>query len=346
MSRGMSNKGKPLTIGYFGDGPWSHRALEKIIASNQVQVLFIVARFDTRDPVLQRFAQQLGVPFLVHEDVNSPGFREQIADFGADLLVSMSFNQILRRDILHLAPGGFINCHAGALPMYRGRNILNWALINGEEAFGVTVHYVDEGIDTGDIIRQDLVPITPQTTYADILELAYEQCADTLLHALLDIRNGGVQRRCQSDIHPTGLYCGRRGPGDEWINWEWSSERIYNFIRALSLPGPCARTMYNGKPLAVLQAELIDGAPDYICTSGEVVGRHERGVIVKTGTSTLLVTEVASVEDSGALLNVRTPALKMGGRMGINLMQTVLDLQQRVQTLERELEELRAENDA
>lgn len=332
---------KTMTIGYFGDGPWSHRALEKIIAADGIQVLFIVARFDTRDPVLRDFAEQLGVPFLVHEDVNSAEFREQIAAFGADLLVSMSFNQILRRDILHLAPKGFINCHAGALPLYRGRNILNWALINGEESFGVTVHYVDEGVDTGDIIRQDIIPVTPQTTYADILELAYEHCAGTLLAALTDLRDDKVQRRSQSELHPVGLYCGRRGPGDEWINWEWSSERIYNFIRALSMPGPGARTMYNGKPLVILRSEQIDNAPDYICTPGEVVGKHERGVVVKTGTSTLLVTEIASTDDSGALLNIRVPALKIGGRMGINLMQTVLELQQRVHSLERELETLR-----
>ena len=72
----------------------------------------------------------------------------------------MSFNQIFRKDIINLTPIGIINCHAGKLPFYRGRNILNWVLINDEKEFGITVHFVDEGIDTGDIILQKTFPIT------------------------------------------------------------------------------------------------------------------------------------------------------------------------------------------
>jgi methionyl-tRNA formyltransferase len=64
----------------------------------------------------------------------------------------MSFNQIFKSEIINLPRLKTINCHAGKLPFYRSRNILNWVLINDEKEFGITVHYVDEGIDTGDII--------------------------------------------------------------------------------------------------------------------------------------------------------------------------------------------------
>ena len=77
----------------------------------------------------------------------------------------MSFNQIFKREMIDLPKYGTINCHAGKLPFYRGRNILNWALINDEKEFGITVHYMDEGIDTGDIIVQRTYPIGEEDDY-------------------------------------------------------------------------------------------------------------------------------------------------------------------------------------
>ena len=67
---------------------------------------------------------------------------------------------------------GAINCHAGKLPDYRGRNILNWALINDEKEFGITVHFIDEGIDTGDIILQESFEIKDSDNYKSLLDLA------------------------------------------------------------------------------------------------------------------------------------------------------------------------------
>src|SRR4030066_979230 len=99
-------------------------------------------------------ATQLDIYFLPIQKCNSPENLDVLARYKADIFVSMSFNQILKKRIIDMAPRGFINCHAGALPYYRGRNILNWALINDAREFGVTVHYVNEGIDTGDIIAQ------------------------------------------------------------------------------------------------------------------------------------------------------------------------------------------------
>ena len=64
---------------------------------------------------------------------------------------------------------GTINCHAGKLPFYRGRNVLNWAIINGESEFGITVHFIDDGIDTGDIIKQKTYPISLNDDYKSIL---------------------------------------------------------------------------------------------------------------------------------------------------------------------------------
>ncbi|WP_004472284.1 methionyl-tRNA formyltransferase [Leptospira santarosai] len=278
-----------MKIGYFADGPWSHLALEKIAADKRLEVSFIVPRYDHQDKVLEDWARKLNIDFIPIDNVNLPSSLEKLSLYKADIFVSMSFNQILKRDFLALPPLGTINCHAGALPYYRGRNILNWVLINGAKEFGVTVHYVDESIDTGDIIIQKKQPIDISDTYKTLLEKAIKICSNVLYESLIQILENKVKRIKQSTIHSLGFYSGRRIEGDEWIDWNWPSERIFNFIRAITLPGPCAKTACEGYEILIETSSLVPNAISYIGTSGEIVGVTNDGVFVKTGDSVLLL---------------------------------------------------------
>lgn len=321
-----------IKIGYFGDGPWASRALEHITARpDMFSVAFITPRFDTQDPELKKWADKLGVPFLPAPNVNDAAFIQKIATFGCDLLVSMSFNQILKAPIRELTRMGFINCHAGALPFYRGRNPLNWALINDEKELGVTVHYVDEGIDTGDIIVRRMTPITDADDYGTLLEKAHHLCADVLLEALEVLAAGKAQRVRQDTIDPVGFYCGRRRPGDEVIDWRGGSRTLFNFIRAITMPGPCAQTSGEAGLVAVVSAREIPGAPHYTATPGEVVGRNTEGAVVKTGDSTILITRAALIEN-GRMGEPFKPQWRIGTRLAADAVRAadnVVDMKKR-----------------
>lgn len=270
-----------LKIAYFGDGPWSHAALLEIIKrKDDFEIVFVAPRFDNRDPELCRLAKLNGLEVKLFENVNSFEVCQQIRACAPDIIVSMSFNQILKEQFLSIPSVGTVNCHAGALPKYRGRNILNWALINGEIEFGVTAHFVDTGIDTGDIIYQEMVPIGKDAKYADVLALAYEVCPRVLVTALDQLRQGTAAPVSQEKLG-RGFYCGRREEGDEWIDWSWTAERIVNFVRAISPPGPGAMTTLEGQVIVVLDASFVSEDPAYICTEGQVVGRDQHGVWVK-----------------------------------------------------------------
>ena len=321
-----------MKIGYFADGLWSHQALEKIAKDDRFQVVFIVPRYGIQDPILKDWAERLNVDYLPFKNVNRKSNIEKLMSYRADLFVSMSFDQILKKGILEAAPLGFVNCHAGALPYYRGRNILNWVLINDEKEFGVTVHYVDEGIDTGDIILQKMEQITGKDDYSTLLNRAVIVCADLLFEGLIKIYSRTAQRKPQSEIHPIGFYCGRRRIGDEWIDWNWSSYRIFNFIRAITEPGPCARTMLDGNEVIVKKASSIDYAVNYIGTPGEIIDTRGDDVIVKTGDSTLLL---ESLSPPSSIKKFR-----IGQRFGLNLIDTVHALQQRVNEFEKYLAEI------
>lgn len=295
-----------IKIGYFADGPWSHLAFEKLIQDESISIEFIVPRSDTTDQTLKNFSEQYGIDYLYPVKINSPEFLAIAKAYECDLFVSMSFNQIFRSAIINMPPMGVINCHAGKLPYYRGRNILNWALINDEKEFGITVHYVDEGIDTGDIILQKLYPISNEDDYNSLLEIAFTECAEILYNAIKEIQAGTSQRIVQTTIHPVGFYCGRRGIGDENINWNQSSRQLYNFIRSICKPGPMATTSINGHAVRINRSRIVKDAPEYIGTVGQLLAKTKDGFYIKTKDSFIEILEIES-----------DTIIKVGDKLGV-----------------------------
>lgn len=282
---------KKLKIGYFADGPWSHQALSKLISDETLQVAFVCARDDNPDAVLKSKAAENGLDFITHPAINSTEFLNQMRGYACDLFVSMSFNQIFRSELLKMPPLKTINCHAGKLPFYRGRNILNWALINDEYEFGITVHYVDEGIDTGDILLQRCYPINDEDNYATLLVRAYEGCAINLYDAIKTVQNDNVKRVEQKSIHPLGFYCSARKDGDERLNWDQKSREIFNFVRSICRPGPEARTILDDKEVKINRVGYLSDAPVYKGVAGAVVGLDGEAFLVKTADSYIKVIE-------------------------------------------------------
>ena len=282
---------KKIKIGYFADGPWSHRAFNELVADTSLEIKFIVPRTDTKDFTLKKLAKEHNINYLKDVKINSEEFINIAKKYNCDLFISMSFNQIFKNKILKIPKLKTINCHAGKLPFYRGRNILNWVLINDEKEFGITIHYIDEGIDTGDIIIQEVFPITDNDNYNSLLEVAYLGCSNLLYKAVKKIQQGGFKSISQSDIHPIGFYCGIRGPGDELINWNQNSRSIFNFVRALSYPGPVARAFINEIEMKIHKVSILKDSIPYTNTIGQIVGKSERKIIVKTKDTVIEITD-------------------------------------------------------
>lgn len=295
-----------IKIGYFADGPWSHRAFEKIIEDTQVKILFIVPRTNTKDFTLKKYAHKYNIDYLESVRINSDDFIEKVKAYNCDLFVSMSFNQIFKKEIIDIPKLGVINCHAGKLPFYRGRNILNWVLINDEKEYGITVHYIDEGIDTGNIILQRTFPISDSDNYKTLLERSYIECAKLLYDSIKKIMKGNIQTIKQTDIHPVGFYCGRRTEGDEIINWNNNTRSLFNFIRAICYPGPQATTCFKGYEVKINNAEIIKKAPNYIGTPGQVLLKAKNEMIVKTKDSFI------KIKDYTCDINI-----KIGDKLGV-----------------------------
>lgn len=281
-----------LKIGYFADGPWGHNALLRLLEDETIGIGFIVPRNDTKDTFLKEKAKEYGIDYLCPVKVNSDEFYELAQKYGCDLFVSMSYNQIFRSRIYNLPPLKTINCHAGKLPLYRGRNIINWALINDEKEFGITVHYVDDGIDTGDIILQRTYPITDQDDYNTLLEVAYKECPNILYDAIKLIQKGESERVSQDTICKDGLYCGMRRPGDEIIDFTNTSRELFNFVRSICKPGPMAQACLDDEVvIKINKVTYNDSYPKYIGTPGQILAIIGGRPILKTKDSYVFIDE-------------------------------------------------------
>lgn len=286
----QSNKesGMKLKIGYFADGVWSHNAFDKLIKDKDIEIKFICARYDSNDEKLLNYSKEFNIDYLKHNDINSDEFIGKIKHYNCDLFVSMSFNQIFKSRIINLPRYKTINCHAGKLPFYRGRNILNWALINDEKEFGITVHYMDTGIDTGDIILQKCFTITDNDDYKSILTKAHSECANILYEAICLFKNGKAESKKQEGI---GFYCSRRIEGDENLNFNQTSREVFNFVRAICYPAIVARAFLNDKEMKINKVELVKDAPQYKCVPGAILCKDGDTFLVKTQDSFVKVVE-------------------------------------------------------
>ena len=317
---------------FFGDGLWAANCLQRLLDDGH-QALAVVLRKHQSDLTLERLAQKHSIACNQPDSVNETEFVQYVKGMASDLNISVSYDQILRKAIRQSARMGFINAHAGKLPFYRGRNPINWAIINNETEIGLTLHFVDKGIDTGDIIVQRTLPLVWEDDYQTALGKVHEALPEVVSEGVKLIETGEVDPKPQA--HLEGSYFSRRIPGDEWIEWDDSSLDIYNKVRAITHPAPGARTSLDGRTLTIWKASYDASWPTYKATSGEVVGVVAgKGVKVKTADSTILV-ETVQLENGPEV----TPDFPIGTRFIPNLSEQVQYLTQEVKLLRERIKE-------
>lgn len=163
-------------------------------------------------------------------------FLKGIKNRQADIFIVNAYSMVLDEIVLSYAKLGAFNVHGGLLPQYRGANVLNWVLINGESETGVTIHKMDAGIDTGDIIAQCCIPIFFEDTAVTLRERLFQAAGKLLSDTIPKIKSRTFDRMKQDEIRAKSWPA--RKAEDGLIDWSWPTERIYNLMRALVHPWP------------------------------------------------------------------------------------------------------------
>lgn len=184
-----------------------------------------------------------GIPTFCPEDINSPESVEQIRSLNPDTIVVVYYDQILKRDLIAVPASGCINLHLALAEEYRGCYPTTWAIINGEERTGVTLHYIDEGIDSGDIIAQKIVPIEKSDTGFDLYRKCTEAGIELFKETFPLIAQGKASRTPQKTTSKTRYYPRKSFPSHE-VDLNKSGKELCDYIRALTFPpfpAPCFR---------------------------------------------------------------------------------------------------------
>ncbi|MEG6615237.1 methionyl-tRNA formyltransferase [Peptococcaceae bacterium 1198_IL3148] len=309
-----------MRIIYMGTPDFAVPCLEAIVEHNH-QVVGVVTQPDRpkgrgkklQPPPVKVTAEAMGIPVYQPETIKTPEFMALLKEFNPQLIVVVAYGKILPPEILHLPPLGCVNVHASLLPKYRGSAPIHWAIINGEQQTGVTTMYMNEGMDTGDMILSAATDITDADTVGTLHDRLATMGATLLAETLQLIAQGKAPRIPQKDAE--ACYAPMLKKEHELIQWQRSAVAIKNHIHGLN-PWPGSYTTLAGKVLKLWRAELVPGNGGE--QPGTVVSVKDNQVVVQTGEGLLALTELQL--QGGKRLSAReflcgkklTPGIKLG----------------------------------
>jgi methionyl-tRNA formyltransferase len=309
-----------MNIVFMGTPAFAVPSLEMLIAEGYT-IAAVVTQPDrpqgrkkvlTPTPVKEA-ALRHGIPVLQPQRLRNPEAVAELAVYKPDLIVTAAYGQILPKSVLDMPALGCLNVHGSLLPAYRGGAPIQRSIINGESVTGITLMYMAEGLDTGDMIARTEVPIEDDDTAGTMFEKLSQAGAELLRRELPRLVKGKVEAEPQDDSKAT--YAPNLTRDDEKIDWSRTSREIYDQIRGL-VPYSGGFTLWNGEVFKVWAAAKPDSAqkPSGDAQPGTVLELQEKGIVVKTGdgTLTLLTVQPSGKKAMDAAQFVRGTSLTAG----------------------------------
>ncbi len=242
---------------------------------------------------IKELALQHGLPVLQPEKAKEEAFQKALSSLQPDLFVVVAYGQILPKSVLNIPRYGAVNVHASLLPGYRGAAPIAWAILKGEKVTGVTTMVMDEGMDTGDILLQEEVPIGDEET----CEMLHDRLASKgaqLLSKTLEKMKAGEIRAIPQD-HSKATYAPPLKKEDGQIDWKKEAKEIDRQVRAFN-PWPGAFTKWGDRLLKIYRGEIR-----------ERTSEGEAGAVVWVGSDFI---EVAAGKDSYFMKEVQLEGRK------------------------------------
>lgn len=212
---------------------------------------------------------------------------EIIKKMNPDFIIVVAFGQILPKEILEIPRYGCINLHASLLPKYRGAAPINWSIINGETVTGNTTMLMNEGLDTGDILLNNEMQISPDMTFQEVHDALMISGGKLMLDTIQGIVKGDIVSIKQDDT--LSCYAPMISKETGNIDWKAGSISIKNLIRGLN-PYPAAHTLYKDINMKIFDIEILDEKSEK--SPGSIKGVSKHGIEVSTGDNNILIKKI------------------------------------------------------
>ncbi len=269
----------------MGTPDFSTSILEMLIESYEVVAVVTqpdrpVGRKRTlTPPPVKKVAMAHDVPVYQPEKLSDSETLNTLLNMEYDLIVTAAFGQLLPKALLDHPEYGAVNVHASLLPKYRGGAPIHQAIIDGESETGVTIMYMVERLDAGDMIAQQALPIEDQDNVGTMHDKLSTLGTKLLSDTLPSILNGTNPRTAQDDAKAS--FASNIQREDEWIDWSQDARTIFNHIRGLS-PWPVASTRFDDKVMKIYAADIVK---DITGEAGKIIQTTKKQIIVGTGSS-------------------------------------------------------------
>lgn len=280
----------------MGTPDFSTQSLQALI-TNGYQVVGVVTQPDRpvgrkrvlTPPPVKELALRYGLPVYQPEKIRESEAVQSVLDATRpDLIVTAAYGQILPTSLLEAPKHGCINIHASLLPKYRGGAPIHASIINGEKETGVTIMYMVQALDAGDMISKVIVPIEERDTAASMFEKLATAGADLLIDTLPKLLNGEITPEPQN--HEEATFAPNIKRDNERLDWNKSAQEIYNQVRGMN-SWPVAFTTFEEKVWKIWWAEVVELAGQ-LATPGTIIDRTEDGLIIACGAGSIILKEI------------------------------------------------------
>ncbi|MGL6195265.1 MAG: methionyl-tRNA formyltransferase [Thermoguttaceae bacterium] len=251
-----------MKVLFMGTPEFAKISLECLV-KNEYNIAGVVTQQDkpagrkmilTPSPV-KEYASGENIPVYQPQSLKGEKFFDLLKSINPDIIVVVAYGKLIPKNVLDFPKHGCVNVHGSLLPKYRGASPINAAIINGEKITGITTQYMEEGIDTGDMILKESIEIGENETYGELLDKLAQIGGRLLIDTLEQIQGGTVKREKQPDDGAS--YVGKIENTMCEIDWNLTAQEIHDKIRGLS-PVPAAFTYLNGRKLKIFKSRISD----------------------------------------------------------------------------------------
>lgn len=286
---------RPWRVIFWGTPRFAVPALKALLAAGE-DVIAVITQPDkprgrgqkvSPSPV-KELALAHGLPVLQPVKLKAPDFIETLRELAPEIMVVTAYGRILTPELLALPAVACLNVHASLLPKYRGAAPINWALIRGEKVTGVTIMWMEYGLDSGPVFLQDKITVADDDNAGTLAVKLAERGAALLVEALELLRQGKAVRKPQPEAGVT--YAPPLGPEMGLLNWRQTAVEVSGWIRGLD-PRPGAYTTFRGKRLKLFGARIRMGSGNP-GPPGAVLALSPEGVEIACGQGSIVVKEL------------------------------------------------------
>lgn len=234
---------------------------------------------------VKEFALENEISYIQPSSLKDESVYNKLKEIDPDLIVVVAYGKIIPKNIIDLPKLGIINVHSSILPKYRGASPIHSALINGDDKTGVSIMFINEGLDTGDVLKIITTDITEEDDLGTLTERLAKLGSDALSHVVPTLIDKTYVATKQDDSLATLVKPIKKE--EMKIDFSKTNVEIFNLVRGLS-PHPCAYTIKNGKNIKIYKVEKID--KDYQKPFGTVVELTKKGPIISCKNGSILIT--------------------------------------------------------